>query len=210
MCARSSCLCPCPSPPNAAGYADYKNLLAEFLHFASLHAADIILMYLSFNSPAHDLRHLRLRHAIIIAYTYYTRIYISQIVLYELLNSRKARHFDISKESVRSLHMSLGYLAPASYLAKTCRADCWVRHWDTDTRRNLFIDLPRNAVITWLHEPHFRDIIQSWSKGAPTHCMQHVVEERNPLPRNVMLTYAHPHTRTHMSEVRLVEQLMRC
>lgn len=67
---------PAPAPPTAAGYADYKNLLAEFLHFASLHAADIILMYLSFNSPAHDLRHLRLRHAIIIAYTYYTRIYI--------------------------------------------------------------------------------------------------------------------------------------
>lgn len=73
-------------------------------------------MYLSFNSPAHDLRHLRLRHAIIIPYTFYTRIYISQIVLYELLNSRKARHFDISNGSVRSLHMSLGYLAPASYL----------------------------------------------------------------------------------------------
>lgn len=133
-------------------------------------------------------------------YVLYSYIYISQIVLYELLNSRKARHFDISNESVRSLHMSLGYLAPVSYLAKTCQADCWARHWDTDTRRNLFIDLPRNAVITWLHEPHFRDIIQSGRTGAPTHCMQHVVEERNwihPSPNTYdvnIRTPTHAHT----------------
>lgn len=111
-------------------------------------------------------------------------IYISQIVLYELLNSRKASRqrlhmsFAVSAVSL-SLWLSVCFLLSLSLsLVLPAYLFSWLIVLVMGLQvGNLFIDLPRNAVIICLHEPHFRGITP------PTHCMQHV-----------MLTHTHTHT----------------